>query len=158
MTSRTSADGEARRGSKTTSTRRREHGPGQAAGSTLTVAGCGGKPTGGGTSAATSASAGTRPTRPKRIRTTFKYHELQLMKTYFELNHNPDNNDLKQLSLKTGLSKRVLQAIDFLPSLTALTTSHFIKTCIIISHLITCFKRAENRADVSAYLSLNYFQ
>ena len=31
------------------------------------------------------------------------------MKTYFELNHNPDNNDLKQLSLKTGLSKRVLQ-------------------------------------------------
>jgi len=32
------------------------------------------------------------------------------MKTYFELNHNPDNNDLKQLSLKTGLSKRVLQA------------------------------------------------
>jgi len=32
------------------------------------------------------------------------------MKTYFELNHNPDNNDLKQLSIKTGLSKRVLQA------------------------------------------------
>lgn len=53
---------------------------------------------------------GTRPARPKRIRTTFKCHELQLMKTYFELNHNPDNNDLKQLSLKTGLSKRVLQA------------------------------------------------
>jgi len=51
-----------------------------------------------------------RPPRPKRIRTTFKYHELQLMKTYFELNHNPDNNDLKQLSVKTGLSKRVLQA------------------------------------------------
>jgi len=54
-------------------------------------------------------SAVTRQPRPKRIRTTFKYHELQLMKTYFELNHNPDNNDLKQLSLKTGLSKRVLQ-------------------------------------------------
>jgi len=51
-----------------------------------------------------------RPPRPKRIRTTFKYHELQLMKTYFELNHNPDNNDLKQLAVKTGLSKRVLQA------------------------------------------------
>jgi len=51
-----------------------------------------------------------RPARPKRIRTTFKCHELQLMKSYFELNHNPDNNDLKQLSHKTGLSKRVLQA------------------------------------------------
>jgi len=56
------------------------------------------------------AAAAARFPRPKRIRTTFKYHELQLMKTYFELNHNPDNNDLKQLSLKTGLSKRVLQA------------------------------------------------
>jgi len=53
---------------------------------------------------------GARAPRPKRIRTTFKCHELQLMKTYFELNHNPDNNDLKQLSIKTGLSKRVLQA------------------------------------------------
>ena len=59
---------------------------------------------------AVSGPAASRPTRPKRIRTTFKYHELQLMKSYFELNHNPDNNDLKQLSLKTGLSKRVLQA------------------------------------------------
>jgi len=60
--------------------------------------------------AVTGARAGARP---KRIRTTFKCHELQLMKTYFELNHNPDNNDLKQLSLKTGLSKRVLQASTF---------------------------------------------
>lgn len=31
------------------------------------------------------------------------------MKSYFELNHNPDAKDLKQLSQKTGLSKRVLQ-------------------------------------------------
>lgn len=31
------------------------------------------------------------------------------MKTYFALNHNPDSKDLKQLSLKTGLTKRVLQ-------------------------------------------------
>jgi len=62
---------------------------------------------------AVSGSTPGRPPRPKRIRTTFKYHELQLMKTYFELNHNPDNNDLKQLSLKTGLSKRVLQASCF---------------------------------------------
>jgi len=77
--------------------------------------GGGGPASGGGVAPATgppppAATAGARPARPKRIRTTFKCHELQLMKTYFELNHNPDNNDLKQLSLKTGLSKRVLQA------------------------------------------------
>jgi len=63
-----------------------------------------------GTAVGVGGSASSRPARAKRIRTTFKYHELQLMKTYFELNHNPDNNDLKQLSVKTGLSKRVLQA------------------------------------------------
>lgn len=31
------------------------------------------------------------------------------MKTYFNLNHNPDAKDLKQLAQKTGLTKRVLQ-------------------------------------------------
>lgn len=31
------------------------------------------------------------------------------MKSYFQLNHNPDAKDLKQLAQKTGLSKRVLQ-------------------------------------------------
>ena len=43
------------------------------------------------------------------MRTSFKHHQLRVMKTYFELNHNPDAKDLKQLSQKTGLSKRVLQ-------------------------------------------------
>jgi len=33
------------------------------------------------------------------------------MKSYFALNHNPDAKDLKQLSIKTGLSKRVLQVL-----------------------------------------------
>jgi len=70
----------------------------------------GGDPVGVTPASVSGAPAIARPPRPKRIRTTFKYHELQLMKTYFELNHNPDNNDLKQLSVKTGLSKRVLQA------------------------------------------------
>jgi hypothetical protein len=50
-----------------------------------------------------------RPTRQKRMRTSFKHHELRIMKSYFALNHNPDAKDLKQLSIKTGLSKRVLQ-------------------------------------------------
>uniref|UniRef100_A0A914V1F7 Homeobox domain-containing protein n=1 Tax=Plectus sambesii TaxID=2011161 RepID=A0A914V1F7_9BILA len=31
------------------------------------------------------------------------------MKNYFNLNHNPDAKDLKQLAQKTGLTKRVLQ-------------------------------------------------
>ncbi|CAK9291700.1 unnamed protein product [Gordionus sp. m RMFG-2023] len=47
--------------------------------------------------------------RSKRLRTSFKHHQLKTMKTYFALNHNPDAKDLKQLSQKTGLSKRVLQ-------------------------------------------------
>ncbi|CAJ0957940.1 unnamed protein product, partial [Mesorhabditis belari] len=47
--------------------------------------------------------------RSKRMRTSFKHHQLRTMKTYFNLNHNPDSKDLKQLAIKTGLSKRVLQ-------------------------------------------------
>ena len=48
-------------------------------------------------------------TKPKRMRTSFKHHQLRAMKAYFAMNHNPDAKDLKQLSQKTGLSKRVLQ-------------------------------------------------
>lgn len=47
--------------------------------------------------------------RTKRMRTSFKHHQLRTMKTYFTVNHNPDAKDLKQLSQKTGLAKRVLQ-------------------------------------------------
>lgn len=47
--------------------------------------------------------------KQKRMRTSFKHHQLKIMKQYFNLNHNPDAKDLKQLSQKTGLSKRVLQ-------------------------------------------------
>ncbi|GMR31685.1 hypothetical protein PMAYCL1PPCAC_01880, partial [Pristionchus mayeri] len=47
--------------------------------------------------------------RSKRMRTSFKHHQLRTMKNYFNLNHNPDAKDLKQLATKTGLSKRVLQ-------------------------------------------------
>ena len=50
-----------------------------------------------------------QPPRQKRVRTSFKHHQLRTMKSYFNLNHNPDAKDLKQLSQKTGLSKRVLQ-------------------------------------------------
>ncbi|XP_033122559.1 LIM/homeobox protein Lhx9-like isoform X1 [Anneissia japonica] len=47
--------------------------------------------------------------RTKRMRTSFKHHQLRTMKSYFTLNHNPDAKDLKQLAQKTGLTKRVLQ-------------------------------------------------
>ncbi|KAH9360568.1 hypothetical protein HPB48_012945 [Haemaphysalis longicornis] len=51
--------------------------------------------------------------RTKRMRTSFKHHQLRTMKSYFAINQNPDAKDLKQLAQKTGLSKRVLQARDF---------------------------------------------
>lgn len=49
--------------------------------------------------------------RTKRMRTSFKHHQLRTMKSYFAINHNPDAKDLKQLSQKTGLPKRVLQVM-----------------------------------------------
>ena len=56
-------------------------------------------------------SGGHNIPRQKRVRTSFKHHQLRTMKTYFNLNHNPDAKDLKQLAQKTGLSKRVLQVM-----------------------------------------------
>lgn len=52
---------------------------------------------------------GSSSSRTKRMRTSFKHHQLRTMKSYFAINHNPDAKDLKQLSQKTGLPKRVLQ-------------------------------------------------
>ena len=49
--------------------------------------------------------------RQKRLRTSFKHHQLRTMKNYFAVNHNPDAKDLKELAQKTGLTKRVLQVV-----------------------------------------------
>lgn len=54
-------------------------------------------------------SAMSAAARAKRMRTSFKHHQLRTMKSYFAINHNPDAKDLKQLSQKTSLPKRVLQ-------------------------------------------------
>lgn len=54
-------------------------------------------------------STGHNTQRTKRMRTSFKHHQLRTMKSYFAINQNPDAKDLKQLAQKTGLSKRVLQ-------------------------------------------------
>lgn len=52
--------------------------------------------------------------KTKRMRTSFKHHQLRTMKSYFAINHNPDAKDLKQLAQKTGLTKRVLQVRNLL--------------------------------------------
>uniref|UniRef100_A0A8D8YA41 LIM/homeobox protein Lhx2 n=1 Tax=Cacopsylla melanoneura TaxID=428564 RepID=A0A8D8YA41_9HEMI len=56
-----------------------------------------------------SPGSGISHQRTKRMRTSFKHHQLRTMKSYFNINQNPDAKDLKQLAQKTGLSKRVLQ-------------------------------------------------
>ncbi len=56
-----------------------------------------------------SGGAMTPTSRNKRMRTSFKHHQLRTMKSYLAINQNPDAKDLKQLAQKTGLSKRVLQ-------------------------------------------------
>ncbi|KAL1380419.1 hypothetical protein pipiens_001418 [Culex pipiens pipiens] len=72
--------------------------------------------------------------RTKRMRTSFKHHQLRTMKSYFAINQNPDAKDLKQLAQKTGLSKRVLQEgslmnpggqpLGSLPSITTVSLHH----------------------------------
>lgn len=59
--------------------------------------------------ASPASSTGHQNQRTKRMRTSFKHHQLRTMKSYFAINQNPDAKDLKQLAQKTGLSKRVLQ-------------------------------------------------
>jgi hypothetical protein len=47
--------------------------------------------------------------KKKRIRTSFKHQQLRVMKAHFQINQNPDSKELKELSERTGLQKRVLQ-------------------------------------------------
>jgi len=47
--------------------------------------------------------------KTKRARTSFKHHQLRIMKAHFQINQNPDSRELKMLSSKTGLDKKVLQ-------------------------------------------------
>ncbi|GIX85065.1 hypothetical protein CDAR_93841 [Caerostris darwini] len=47
--------------------------------------------------------------RMKRMRTSFKHHQLRAMKAFFNENQNPDAKELKKLASRTGLTKRVLQ-------------------------------------------------
>lgn len=62
-----------------------------------------------GGNATTSSINSSNSGRSKRLRTSFKHHQLKEMKRWFAKNQNPDAKDLKTLSQTTGLSKRVLQ-------------------------------------------------
>lgn len=52
---------------------------------------------------------GVNSAKTKRARTSFKHHQLRIMKAHFQINQNPDSRELKMLSQKTGLDKKVLQ-------------------------------------------------
>ena len=52
---------------------------------------------------------GVGQAKTKRARTSFKHHQLRVMKSHFQINQNPDSRELKMLSQKTGLDKKVLQ-------------------------------------------------
>ena len=51
--------------------------------------------------------------KTKRARTSFKHHQLRIMKSHFQMNQNPDSRELKELATKTGLDKKVLQVKSF---------------------------------------------
>ena len=52
---------------------------------------------------------GAGGSKTKRARTSFKHHQLRIMKAHFQINQNPDSRELKMLSQKTCLDKKVLQ-------------------------------------------------
>ncbi|CAF0744942.1 unnamed protein product [Didymodactylos carnosus] len=47
--------------------------------------------------------------KAKRVRTTFTEEQLQVLQANFEVDSNPDGQDLERIAQITGLSKRVIQ-------------------------------------------------
>lgn len=69
-----------------------------------------------GTSTSTSSSNGSTasnmiglPSKSKRVRTTFTEDQLSILQTHFQIDSNPDGQDLERIATITGLSKRVTQ-------------------------------------------------
>lgn len=93
--------------------------------------------------------------RTKRMRTSFKHHQLRTMKTYFTVNHNPDAKDLKQLSQKTGLAKRVLQVSVFLLARLFFRFHFFFSICLIPSGVVITNRFYEWRRG---YRKSSFFQ
>ena len=47
--------------------------------------------------------------KTKRVRTTFTEEQLSVLQANFQLDSNPDGQDLERIAALTGLSKRVTQ-------------------------------------------------
>ena len=47
--------------------------------------------------------------KTKRVRTTFSEEQLQVLQANFQMDSNPDGQDLERIAQITGLSKRVTQ-------------------------------------------------
>ena len=47
--------------------------------------------------------------KTKRVRTTFTEEQLQILQANFNIDSNPDGQDLERIAQLTGLSKRVTQ-------------------------------------------------
>ncbi|CAH2103479.1 unnamed protein product [Euphydryas editha] len=54
-------------------------------------------------------SEGYHKSKAKRVRTTFTEEQLQVLQANFQLDSNPDGQDLERIAQVTGLSKRVTQ-------------------------------------------------
>ena len=54
-------------------------------------------------------SESAQKTKTKRVRTTFTEEQVQVLQANFQLDSNPDGQDLERIAQITGLSKRVTQ-------------------------------------------------
>lgn len=52
---------------------------------------------------------GYNKNKVKRVRTTFTEEQLQVLQANFQIDSNPDGQDLERIASVTGLSKRVTQ-------------------------------------------------
>lgn len=52
---------------------------------------------------------GYNKNKSKRVRTTFTEDQLQILQANFQIDSNPDGQDLERIATLTGLSKRVTQ-------------------------------------------------
>lgn len=94
--------------------------------------------------------------RTKRMRTSFKHHQLRTMKSYFAINHNPDAKDLKQLSQKTGLPKRVLQvSLRFVYLLSARFFPPFLSLAFSCRFYLICKSSLGNTHKVTNLLRIS---
>lgn len=51
----------------------------------------------------------SQKTKTKRVRTTFSEEQIQFLTQQFNIDSNPDGQELERIAIRTGLSKRVTQ-------------------------------------------------